>query len=384
MKACGIVVEYNPFHNGHKYHLEKSKELSGADLIIAVMSGNFLQRGEPAILNKWLRAKMAVEAGVDLVIELPTIYSTESAEFFASGAIDILSTLKCKSIVFGSEIGEIDKLQEIVDYSMTEEFSSEIKKLLKEGMSYPNAMKIILENQFGEDSLNPNNILGIEYLKAIGNKKAKIKPLTIKREKVGYHELGFTDKIASATGIRKLIFDKEYKVMKKLLPEASYEIIMENLDNIAKLEDYFDFIKFRVINDKSSLIEISDMEEGLWNRVYEKMLVSKSYKDFMEKFTSKRYTLSRTNRILVHILLNIKKNQRLSQTPFIRALAFNDEGAKYIKYLKKEFNVKVMSSNKNVEEYVSNIEIFQEEIGRDEIYKLAHEYEDYKFAYKKL
>lgn len=380
MKACGIIVEYNPFHNGHKYHLEKAKELGKADLVIAIMSGNFLQRGEPAILNKWLRAKMALLNGVDMVIELPSFYSTESAEFFAKGSIKILDKLKVNSIVFGSEFGEIEKLSEIVDFTMEEGFSEKVKTLLKEGKSYPNVMKELIEEKFEKGSLNPNNILGIEYIRAIKNLNSTINPLTIKREKIGYFDEGAVDKIASATGIRKMIKDKNYRELEEVVPQKTYEILMENLEKTAFLEDYFHFIKFKVLNDKKSLINISDMEEGLWNRVYEKMGSSNNLEEFMEKFVNKRYTLSRTKRILIHILLNIKKDIRNTEPPFIRALAFNEIGAKYIKYLKKEYGIKVMASNKNVGEFCENLEFFQEELDRDNIYKMVHNYIDEKFS----
>ena len=383
MKACGIVVEYNPFHNGHKYHLEKSRELSGADLVIAVMSGNFLQRGEPAIVNKWARAKMAVENGVDLVIELPSFYSTESAEFFARGALEILNKLRVETLVFGSEIGEIETLRRIVEFSGTEKFSEEIKELMKEGISYPNGMRILIEKEFGEGSLNPNNILGIEYIRAIEKIGSGIKPITIKREKVGYYEEGFVDKIASATGIRKMLLDKRYEELKELMPLESYEILLSQEANFANIEDYYHFIKFKVLNDRNSLENISDMEMGLWNRVYEKIQISENFEQFMKNFVNKRYTLSRTKRILIHILLNIKTGERDVKPPFIRALAFNDKGREYIKYLKKNYEVKVMSSNKNIGEFSEDISLFQKELDRDSIYKLVHYYVDEKFAIKK-
>ena len=382
MKACGIIVEYNPFHNGHKYHLEKAKTLSKADLVIAVMSGNFLQRGEPAILNKWLRAKMALLSGVDLVIELPSIYSTDVGEFFAKGAIKILNELKVDSLVFGSEMGDVDVLKKIVSFTEETEFSNKIKELLKEGMSYPNAMRLLVEEKFGKDSLNPNNILGIEYLRAIKSTKSFIKPMTIKREKVGYYEEGFVDKIASATGIRKMINEREIENLAQLMPEESYKILTENLDNIADFSHYFLLLKFKALNDKKSLEKTLDMEEGLWNRVYQCLKDSNTLEEFMESFVNKRYTLSRTKRILIHMLLDINISDRDKPLSYIRALAFNESGAKYIKYLKKEFDIKIMSSNKNINEFCSNVEFFQKELDRDEIYKLIHPYEDEKFAIK--
>ncbi len=336
MKACGLIVEYNPFHNGHKYHLMKAQEISKCDLTIACMSGNYLQRGEPALLNKWLRAEMAVENGVDLVVELPSFYSNESAEIFSLGAIKILDYLKADSMCFGSEAGEVEVLRNIVEFSERPEFSGKIKELLKDGISYPNAMRILIEEEFGENSLNPNNILGIEYIRAIKKIKSKIKPFTIKREQIGYFDLGFKDEIASATGIRVMLKEKEYDKLKKLMPPKSYEILIDNLDKLAFLEEYYTLIKFKILNDKDSLKSITDMEEGLWNRVYEVCKNTNNFDDFMKEFVNKRYTLSRTKRILCHILLNLNVNEREAvgkELPFVRVLAFNSKGAKLLVFL---------------------------------------------------
>ena len=386
MKACGLIVEYNPFHNGHKYHLLKAQEITKCDLTIACMSGNYLQRGEPALLNKWLRAEMAVENGVDLVVELPSFYSNESAEIFALGAIKILDSLKADSICFGSEAGEVESLQNIVDFSERKEFSEKIKELLKDGISYPNAMRILIEEEFGENSLNPNNILGIEYIRAIKKIKSEIKPFTIKREKVGYFDLGFKDEIASATGIRAMLKEKEYDKLEKLMPPKTYEILMNNLDKLACLDDYYTLIKFKVLNDRDNLRNITDMEEGLWNRVYDICKKTNTLDEFMKEFVNKRYTLSRTKRILCHILLNLTNKERevvKQELPFVRVLAFNKKGAEYLKYLKKEHKIVPLISNKNVNNLLQDKELFERELARDEIYKLIHPYTDQKFAINK-
>lgn len=386
MKAVGLIVEYNPFHNGHKYHLEKAKEISQAEVSIACMSGNFLQRGEPALLNKWTRAKMALNNGVDLVVELPSFYSNQAAQFFAHGAISMLNNLKADSIVFGSECGEIELLENIVDYTEEEDFSNKIKELLKNGKSYPNAMNELITLKFEEGSLHPNNILGIEYIRAIKKLKSPIKALTIKREKVAYYDQNINDKIASATGIREFIKNGDFESIKTVVPPETYEILMENCDKFAYLDDYFLLIKYRVIADKNNLSEICDMEQGLWNRVYESVKNSNNLEGFMEKFVNRRYTLSRTKRILTHILLNIENDERKQtqkEVPFIRVLAFNNKGAKYLKYLKKEFEINVLSSNKNINELLGNKEFFDKELDRDNIYKLIHPYIDEKFAIHK-
>jgi predicted nucleotidyltransferase len=329
---------------------------------------------------------MAVENGVDLVVELPSFYSNESAEIFALGAIKILDSLKSDSICFGSEAGEVESLQNIVEFSETKEFSERVKELLKDGISYPNAMRILIEEEFGENSLNPNNILGIEYIRAIKKIKSEIKPFTIKREKVGYFDLGFKDEIASATGIRAMLKEKEYDKLKKLMPPKTYEILMNNLDKLAFLDDYYTLIKFKVLNDRDNLRNITDMEEGLWNRVYDICKKTSTLDEFMKEFVNKRYTLSRTKRILCHILLNLTNKERevvKQELPFVRVLAFNKKGAEYLKYLKKEHEIVPLISNKNVNNLLQDKELFERELARDEIYKLIHPYTDQKFAINK-
>ncbi|MBP9479820.1 MAG: nucleotidyltransferase family protein, partial [Sebaldella sp.] len=232
----------------------------------------------------------------------------------------------------------------------------------------------------------PNNILGIEYIRAIKKIKSEIKPFTIKREKVGYFDLGFKDEIASATGIRAMLKEKEYDKLKKLMPPKTYEILMNNLDKLAFLDDYYTLIKFKVLNDRDNLRNITDMEEGLWNRVYDICKKTSTLDEFMKEFVNKRYTLSRTKRILCHILLNLTNKERevvKQELPFVRVLAFNKKGAEYLKYLKKEHEISPLVSNKNVNNLLQDKELFERELARDEIYKLIHPYTDQKFAINK-
>lgn len=219
LKAVGLVVEYNPFHNGHLYHLEASKTASEADAVIAVMSGNFLQRGEPALVSKWARTKMALKQGADLVIELPYAYATQKAETFADGAISILEALGCSSVCFGSENGEISPFLETAELlnSHHAEYQQLVKQFMKEGMSYPSAQTsafLALETDSRPLDLSlPNNILGFQYVRAIQKQKASIRPLTIKRTAAGYHDEDFNSSpIASATSIRKALFQMNRRI----------------------------------------------------------------------------------------------------------------------------------------------------------------------------
>lgn len=386
MKVTGLIVEYNPFHNGHKYHLEKSMEISGGNLSIAVMSGNWLQRGEPAVLNKWLRAKMAVENGVDIVVELPSFYSNQSAEIFSEGAVRIAHALRCDNIVFGSESGSIEELTHLAQIQLDKEheFHNILKNHLEKGLSYPNAINNAYEDVTGKSGiLNPNNILGIEYIKALMKMGSNTKPLTIKREKVGYHEERAKDKIASATSIRKMLMDGRHKEVQDVVPEKTYEILMANLDKLTDLKDFYPLIRHSLIVDRDRLQGIQDMEEGLWNRLYSVAREEESFDSFLERVMNKRYTYSRIKRVLTHVLLGIyteEVEEGRSKLPYIRVLAYNPKGAKYMKSLKKDYDLGYIISLKNAEKIVEDKSFLDREIDRDLVYKMQYPYIDEKFA----
>jgi len=386
MKAVGLIVEYNPFHNGHKLHLQKAKEISNADISIAIMSGNFLQRGEPALLNKWLRARMAIENGVDIVIELPSFYSNQSAEIFAEGAVKIADRLLCDSIVFGSEENDINKLIKLAQIQLDKNnsFHTLVKEKLEKGLSYPNSLALAYEELYNEKNiLNPNNILGIEYIKALKKINSSTKALNICREKVGYFQKDTVDKIASATGIRQMLRNKDYEKVKEVVPEATYDILMNNLAKLSQLKDFYPLIRFSLIKDKDKLQNIQDMEEGLWNRLYDCAKKNTDFDAFIKDLSNPRYTQSRINRVLSHILLGIETNEveeARKNLPYIRVLAYNEVGAKYMKYLKKEFNINFIISLKNAERIVENKNFLDKELDRDSIYKMQYPYEDEAFA----
>ena len=235
-KVLGIVAEYNPLHNGHLYHLEQSRREAGCDYTIAVIGGNFTQRGDASLVNKWAKAEMALQAGVDVVLELPTIYATSSAENFAEGAIKLLENLKIVDYVsFGSEIGEIEILDSIADVLNKEpkEFSTLLQKELKNGVSYPKARENALihyfknSNNYAELLNQPNNILGIEYLKALKKYKSSITPITIKRENSDPSTTRLKAGFASSSEIRNLIYNKEN--VKNLIPKTTFNILKESI-----------------------------------------------------------------------------------------------------------------------------------------------------------
>ena len=317
MKVTGIVVEYNPFHNGHIHHIQKARELTNCDILIAVMSGNWVQRGEPAIIDKWERAKCAIAHGVDLVVELPFLYATQSASEFAKGAINVLKALYVDSIVFGSETNNLEELKEISELSYNVD---RFKEVLNEGYSYPAAYG------YFATAYGPNDILGIAYLKEIQG--TNIVPYTIKRTNQ-YHgnEL---DVIASASAIRKGLLNNE---------DITHTTPMENLPIPKTWEDYYPLLQHILLTStREHLQSLLLVDEGIEKHLINQAKVSKTYEEFINRCVVKRYTKARIQRTLVHILTQTLKQDKINANHqvYIRVLARNEVGQNYIKTLRKE------------------------------------------------
>ena len=381
MKATGIVVEYNPFHNGHKLHLKESKKKG--DLVIAVMSGNFLQRGEPAIYNKWARASMALKNGVDIVVELPVFYATQSAEIFAHGAIDILDKLGVENIVFGSESSDLKKLKKIA-YLQTDKkklLDEKIKKKMDEGISYPNAINNAIEEILGEKNiLKPNDILGVEYIKAIRKLESPMKVNLIERMAVGYHDKKVEEELASATSIRQMIKEDRVDDIKKVIPIESFEY----LGTPIYLENFYPFLRYEILNNYDELKFVADMEVGLDNRIFEMAVKFSKFSDFYKNIMTKRYTNGRIQRVLCHILLKIDKkiiDETREGIGYIKLLGFSQKGAKYLRGKKEEFRIKPLSGLKNVSLILDEREreLLNFEIKCDRVYNIVNPYEERKF-----
>ena len=362
--VIGLIVEYNPFHNGHLHHIQEIDRLFEDNIKIAVMSGDFVQRGEPSLINKFEKIKIALSQGIDIVIELPAFYSTQSAEIFAKGSVNLLNKLSCSHIVFGSESNDLDKLKRITTISLTKEFELSLREFLAEGFSYPTAFSKALF----DEKLGSNDILAMEYLKAIKVINPKIEACSIKREKTGYYD-DEKDNFASATYIRKVLLDsnekKEDKLnkIKNLVPEFSYKILEENFGVFSCLSDFYDLIKYNIIKNYSELKNIQDLEVGLENRLYKYSLENLSFKDFFDEVLTKRITISRLQRILLHSLFNLTENitkKIKNKVPFVRILGFSARGQEYLNYLKKAENYnerKILTSNRNLKEILNEEEI---------------------------
>ena len=381
MKATGIIVEYNPFHNGHKLHLAEAKKKG--DLVIGVMSGNFLQRGEPGIFDKWTRANMALENNIDIIVELPVFYSTQSAEIFSYGAIAILDKLRVDNLVFGSESSDIQRLKKIayLQIDKKELIDEKIKEKIKDGISYPNAINSVIEELLNEKNiLKPNDILGIEYIKAIRKLGSSIEVDLIERRSVGYHDKEIVGDITSATSIREMIKNNNLEDIKKVMPIESFEI----LGVPTYLENFYFLLRYEILNNFDELKDISDMEIGLDNRIFEMAVKYSDFHEFYKNLMTKRYTNGRIQRILIHILLKIDKkiiDKTRSGITYVKILGFSKLGMRYLKEKKDELKIKPLSGLKNISLILDEREreLLNFEIRCDRIYNIINPYEERKF-----
>lgn len=378
MKICGIVAEYNPFHNGHQFQIQQTKNLTGCDTVIAVMSGNFMQRGIPASFDKWTRAKIAIENDVDLVIELPTCYATASAEYFAHGAIGILDALNCVDYLsFGSKYNDIEILKRIASvlHSEPEEYKNILQKELKKGNSYPiarsNALKIFLKKEFDAKILetillDSNNILGIEYLKALLTYDSPIIPCAIERVGEDYLSTKIVGNICSANGIREMLETSNLAQLPDVVPAPTLSILQEQLTlgkapmTMKHFEKEILFLLRKLSTEELS--QIPDVTEGLENVLKKSSTESFTIEELIEKIKTKRYTKTRVQRILIHTLLGISKKmtQEQKETPqYARILAFSPKGKKLISEIIKKSRIPIVTS---VHKFLKNASISQKEM----------------------
>ena len=354
--VIGVVVEYNPFHNGHLHHLEKAREKVPGAYILGVMSGNWTQRGEPALMNKWARTEAALKAGADIILELPVVFAVQSAEGFARGAVKTLdATGIVNYICFGSEAGELEPLQETARYLEAEppQFKIELQSALKRGLSYPAALQYSLQAvSLSEKTMplspkvldiipNPNNILAIEYLKALQKVNSDITPFTIKRRGAGFHDLKAAGDIASATGIRAAISKNDFKMVKKTVPKVSYEIILNEIaeGRAPVFQENFAEIILSLLRRSSadSMAKLPDVSEGMESRL-KKAADSPNISNLLKKLKTRRYTRTRLQRILVYLLLSLNKKIlnrfNIAGPSYLRVLGFSNRGKELLPLIK--------------------------------------------------
>lgn len=354
--------------------MQQTKKLTQSDIIIAVMSGPFLQRGEPALISKWYRTKMALANGVDLVVELPYVFATQKAETFANGAISILNALRVSEICFGSEDGQIENFYNTISIQKNEEetFNCLVKQFMDAGNSYAkatsDAFSHILTSEKNIDMSQPNNILGFQYMKAILSQNSSIQAQTIKRFASHYHDETFNDQhIASATSIRKQLFSEEgsFTTIEPFLPQATTSLLANYKQNYGILhnwEQYFSFFKYRLMTmSPGDLRHIYEIEEGLEHRILSKIQNSSSFYSFMEALKTKRYTWTRLQRACTHILTNTTKEDIRSanieqHAPYIRLLGMSQKGQTYLSKNKKKTELPILTHTKTFDHAALDIE----------------------------
>lgn len=337
-KVVGIVAEYNPFHNGHLYQINKIKEKYEDATIVVVCSSSFTQRGDTSILNKFDKAKVALNNGVNLVVELPYVYSTQSSDIFASAAIKILNYLKVDTICFGTERDSIDEIKKCADTQLNNpEYDKIVKEQLDLGINYPTALNKALKKLIGIEITEPNDLLALSYIKEIIKNKYNIEIFSIKRTN-DFHDINSNEMIVSASNIRnKLINNID---IKDKVPSDVYEI----LKSIKFNNKYFEFLKYK-INSESDLEKYLDVDEGLSSRIRNSIGKSNSLEELIQNIKTKRYTYNKISRMLNHILCSFTKDERnqVKTIEYIRILGFDEVGQKHLNSIKDDIDIKILN-----------------------------------------
>lgn len=336
MKVGGVIAEYNPFHNGHKYQIEQFKREHDVTHIVVVMSGNFVQRGDVAITDKFTRSRVAIQCGADLIVELPVSYALSSAENFAKGGIATLDALNCiDTLSFGST-SDIDTLKEVSKLSEGVRNSPELKSMLKSGITFPVALSKLM-GEYSNILIDPNNVLGVEYIRTLNALNSSIKPTTLKRKDVQHDSSTPIGNFASASYIRESIYTRQE--FKKYVPMWDDDTPIANLKNLEKV------ILYRL---RTSTIEdirpIFDVSQGLEYKVLKSSKSSNSLEELYFNIKSKRYTLSRVRRIVLNLLLGISKTDVLSPPPYARILAMNSKGIEILSKAKRVSKIPIGTS----------------------------------------
>lgn len=365
MKVVGIIAEYNPFHKGHKYHIEEAKKITGSDYCIVVMSGDYMQRGVPAMIDKYSRAKMALENGADLVLELPVRFATSSAEGFAYGAISLLNaTGVVTDICFGSECGNIEKLSKIAKILLEEpeEYKEILKRGLKSGLSYPIARNTALQGLdcWDFDTLKilsmPNNILGMEYIKALLKLNSNINPVTIKRLGGDYNDSTPSELYSSALAIRSSIFSAENldNILSEV-PQNVYDILKEkqNLSFPIIPDDFSEMLHYKLLSEKEKgFTEYIDVSPDLSDRIVKNVYQYNNYESFCDLLKTKNMTYTRISRCLLHILLDLKVAPDTTPS-YLRILGINKDASELSKGIKENCTLPLISKLADAKENLS-------------------------------
>lgn len=374
MNVLGIIAEYNPFHLGHAYQIETLRKQTKADYVVIAMSGNFVQRGAPALIDKYTRTQMALEGGADLVLELPVLYASASAEYFARGGVSLLhNTGVVTHLGFGTESEHLPLLQEISDILLKNppSFQEQLQQELKKGISFPAARAKALEAAFSaaesKDTVavnhilaSPNNILAIEYLKALSSLSASIQPIPLLRKGKGYHDTEISDGFSSASAIRKHLHDLNVDSFDadwghSVMPEYSFELLAQYPHPFLFEDDFSQLVHYKLLTEsQEALSSYADSSPELANRMYRTRHLFTSWSQFCELLKTKNTTYTRISRLLLHLMLNIKGTDYTSletctTSPYFRVLGFRKSAAPLLSSIKEAGNAPLITSISDAE-----------------------------------
>lgn len=361
MKVNGIIAEYNPFHNGHKYQLDESRRMTDANYTIVIMSGDFMQRGAPALLGKHRRAEMALRCGADLVLELPAIYSASSAEYFSMGAVSTLDKLGVVThLCFGSESGNVEIMKKVAEILVEEPegFSASLRKYMKQGVSYPNARNWAMFNHYPfleahKDVFStPNNILGIEYIKALLRRDSGMIPVTVRRTGAGYHDRMTDTEYCSALALRQALYAGQTPdFMKSQMPEESWQILQQSMEDasIISSNDFSDLLYYKLLLERETGYQkYLDVSADLSDRIRNHLDSYRDFDSFCDLLKTKNMTYTRISRCLLHILLNIEQDdvefcKRLDYAPYARVLGMRKDAHELLNAIKEQSSIPLVT-----------------------------------------
>lgn len=374
IKTAGIIAEYNPFHNGHQYQIEEIRRQTGADFVIVAMSGDFVQRGEPAIFDKYTRTRMALCGGADLVVELPALFATSSAEDFAACGVSLLSSLGTDFLCFGSESGNLSHLQKAAEILSEESaiWQSLLQTYLKQGETYPSARSLAVAELTGDPGLStllatPNNILAVEYLKALKQQGSSMIPVTIRRRGCGYHDTEFSGPYASASAIRLLLSQsavlESTETLRMQIPPAVFEALLEEgaLTKPVFPDDLSELLQFRLLSAvqrQEDLSRFLDFSSDLAARLTRQVLHFAPFSEQILQLKTKGYTYTRISRALLHLLLDITKEQSsqaksLGYAPYARILGFKKSAGPLLSHLRRQSRIPLITKTADAKKLLS-------------------------------
>lgn len=387
MRSCGIIAEYNPFHNGHAYLVQEARKKSDAEVIVAVMSGNFLQRGEPAIIDKWLRAKEALANGVDLVVELPVFYAVQSADYFARGAVQLLQALEVDSLCFGTDSKAPMDYQAFAAFHLQhkEDIEQTFQKLRNNGMNYPQQMTEVYRQLLPDwilDFSSPNHILGMSYAKENILYTHPMSLYAVERQQSGYHDQEIENRqFASATAIRQAVFQNNQKLLSKVVPNHTWKDLVDEKVLLASWSNFWQLLQYQLKTSScESLNQVYQMTEGIEYRLLAEVGNAKSFSDFVEKVKTKRLTWTRIQRLCIYTLLKMTQTEILEswENPYLRILGLNQKGQQFLKKRKKSCELPIITNINRENESLLHLDI-----RAGEVYRLATGGEEPQDYYRK-